>query len=206
MPGPYYAGQQPSSCGHYYPDVLRLRDEKRPDGTLVRIMDCSYCGRYEFELDAKTLDKALVHTLHRQGFEIGTREDEIAAVRQQELRRFVSKGKNKDRALEMLQVAIDDALQAGADSVELEYVAEGLEVTYMFGNNGISRVIDDRMLGGEMIGLIVERAQLENKSRGVLEWPYHGKPRKITVVEYENFGESAYKLLLRPSRRKRAYR
>jgi hypothetical protein len=36
VPGPYFSGQQPSPCGHYYPDVLRLRDEKRQDGAFVR--------------------------------------------------------------------------------------------------------------------------------------------------------------------------
>ncbi len=56
MPGPYFSGQQPSPCGHYYPDVLRLRDEKRQNGAFVRILDCSYCGRYEVPLDVQTLD------------------------------------------------------------------------------------------------------------------------------------------------------
>lgn len=27
MPGPYFPGQLPSDCGHYYPDVLRVRDD-----------------------------------------------------------------------------------------------------------------------------------------------------------------------------------
>ena len=40
MAGPYFVGQQPSPCGHYYPEVLRLRDEKRKDGSLVRINRC----------------------------------------------------------------------------------------------------------------------------------------------------------------------
>ena len=91
MPGPYFPGQQPSSCGHYYPDVLRLRDEKRDDRTLVRIMDCSYCGRYELQLDPRELARELVRELNRKGFDVGTREEEISEVRKRELERLLSK-------------------------------------------------------------------------------------------------------------------
>lgn len=91
MPGPYFSGQQPSSCGHYYPDVLRLRDEKRQDGTFVRIMDCSYCGRYELQLDPQTLDQEIVRKLNKKGLDVGTKEDEISEVRKKELGRLSSK-------------------------------------------------------------------------------------------------------------------
>ena len=91
MPGPYFPGQQPSSCGHYYPDVLRLRDEKRDDGTLVRIMDCTYCDRYELQLDPRELARELVRELNRKGFDVGTREEEISEVRKRELERLLSK-------------------------------------------------------------------------------------------------------------------
>ncbi len=90
MPGPYFSGQQPSSCGHYYPDVLRLRDEKRQDGTFVRIVDCNYCGRYEFSFDPKTVDKELIRKLNKKGFDVGTREDELSEVRKKELERLSS--------------------------------------------------------------------------------------------------------------------
>ena len=89
MTGPYFAGQQSSSCGHYYPDVLRLRDEKRADGTLVRIIDCRYCGRKEVPLDPGTLDAALVRELNTTGWARGVREEEIADVRKQALERFL---------------------------------------------------------------------------------------------------------------------
>jgi hypothetical protein len=93
MFGPYFKGQQPSSCGHYYPDVLRLRDEKREDGTFVRIVDCRYCGRREFQLDARALDKALVRKLNKKGFDVGTREEEVSIVREKELKRLSLKRK-----------------------------------------------------------------------------------------------------------------
>jgi hypothetical protein len=90
MPGPYFSGQQPSACGHYYPDVLRLRDERRPDGTFVRILDCSYCGQYALPLDVKTLDKALVRKLAKHGGEVAIREEELPEVRKQEVAKFAS--------------------------------------------------------------------------------------------------------------------
>jgi hypothetical protein len=91
MTGPYFAGQQPSSCGHYYPDVLRLRDEKRADGTFVRITDCRYCGREAFPLDPGALDEALVRELNTKGWARGVREEEIADVRKKALERFLLK-------------------------------------------------------------------------------------------------------------------
>lgn len=100
MPGPYFAGQQPFSCGHYYPDVLRLRDERRPDGTLVRIVDCRYCGQSALPLDVKTLDRALVRKLAQHGGEVAIREEELPAVRQQELAKFSSAEEPTKRALQ----------------------------------------------------------------------------------------------------------
>ena len=204
LSGPYFSGQQPSSCGHYYPDVLRLRDEKRPDGAFVRIMDCSYCGRYGFQLDLHTLAKALVCQLNKKGFDVGTKEDELAEVRKNELEKFTSGDNDKARALQLLQSLLEEAIADGTNSIELEYVDEGLEITHVIGNSGVGSVVDDRLLAEELIGLIVERAKLQNKSRGVIDWAYRGKSYKITVVEYENFGESAFKLLLEKPKRKRA--
>jgi hypothetical protein len=90
MPGPYFPGQQPYSCGHYYPDVLRLRDEKRSDGTFVRIIDCKFCGRYELQLDPRILDRELVRKLNKKGLDVGVREEEISKVRKKELERLLS--------------------------------------------------------------------------------------------------------------------
>jgi len=90
LSGPYFPGQQPSPCGHYYPDVLRLRDEKKPDGTFVRIVDCSYCGRYELRLDPRALSRDLVRKLRKKGFDVGTSEEELAEVRKKALERLSS--------------------------------------------------------------------------------------------------------------------
>ena len=90
MPGPYFPGQLPASCGHYHPDVLRLRDEKRSDGTFVRIIDCTHCGRSELQLDPRTLSRELVRKLNKKGLDAGAREEEISKIRKKELERLLS--------------------------------------------------------------------------------------------------------------------
>lgn len=90
MPGPYFPGQHPASCGHYHPDVLRLRDEKRDDGTFVRIIDCVYCGRYERRLDPRTMEPAIVRRLNKTGVDVGVREEDIPEVRKREMKRVLS--------------------------------------------------------------------------------------------------------------------
>jgi hypothetical protein len=77
----------PPSCGHHYPDVLRLRDEVRADGTFVRMTDCRHCGRAEIPFPASILAEELRLELEATGSLAGIAEDEIEAVRQCEERR-----------------------------------------------------------------------------------------------------------------------
>jgi hypothetical protein len=77
----------PPSCGHRYPDVLRLRDEVRADGTFVRMTDCRHCGRAEIPFPASILAEELRLELEATGSLAGIAEDEIEAVRQRAERR-----------------------------------------------------------------------------------------------------------------------
>ena len=88
MSGPYFPGQEASSCGHFYPDVLRLRDEQKPDGTFVRVVDCKYCGQYEKPLDIEWLSPVIAQQLKRQGVIEGIKEKDVAKVREKELKRM----------------------------------------------------------------------------------------------------------------------
>ena len=203
LPGPYFSGQLPSQCGHYYPDVLRLRDEKRPDGRLVRIIDCTYCGRYELDLDPQTLDKGFVRKLNKKGCDVAIRDDEIAEARKRDFEKLFSKENSKKQPDLKLQSILEEALEKGADSIELEYVSEGLEVSYMLGNIGVGRVIKNRRVIGEIASGLIEQAKLQHKRRGTLAWTYRGKPYKIQVEEYESFGESAFRLIFKTSKRQR---
>jgi hypothetical protein len=109
---------------------------------------------------------------------------------------------HRDRALQKLQQILEEAVSAGANSIELEYVAEGLEVMYMFGSTGNGYVIDDRMLASGIIRLIVDRAGLARKPRGVMNSMLLGKQYNIAVEEYDSFGESAFRLILGKPRSK----
>ena len=103
LPGPYFSGQLPSLCGHYYPDVLRLRDERRPDGRFVRVIDCTYCGKYELQLDAQTLDKELVRKLNKKGCDVAIRDGEVAEARKRYLEKLSSKANGRKRSYLELQ-------------------------------------------------------------------------------------------------------
>jgi len=200
MPGPYFPGQQPATCGHYYPDVLRLRDERRPDGTFVRVIDCSYCGRYELPLDERHLDKELVRRLRKEGRDVAISDDEIAKVRKDNLEKLLSTGRKG--AFRTLQSIIETAINTGAAAIELEYVSEGLEVTYVSGSIGIGEVIADRRSAKRIVGELIAQAKLEHKLRGVLKWAHGGRLHKIRVEEYESFGESAFRLILKKPKRR----
>jgi hypothetical protein len=115
-----------------------------------------------------------------------------------------SNDKNKGTGLEKLIQVLEEAMNSGADSVSLEYEDNGLEVCYMFGNVGIGAVLIDRDLEAEVVGHIVEAAQLERKSRGKMQMALCGKEYIVNAERYESFGESAFKLKInRPTGRTR---
>ena len=89
MSGPYFSGQQASECGHYYPDVLRMRDEQKSDGTFVRVVDCKYCGQYELLLDIESLSPVLARKLKRKGIDEGIKEKDIAKARKKAMKRLM---------------------------------------------------------------------------------------------------------------------
>jgi len=102
----------------------------------------------------------------------------------------------KNEARQKLQHIIEEAIDIGADSIELEYVDDGLEVCYMLGSTGFGTLLADRALESEIIELIISEAKLEDTPRGVMDRMHLGKRYHILVEEYDNFGESAFKLIL----------
>lgn len=108
--------------------------------------------------------------------------------------------KDESRGFQMLTEILEDAVDSGADSVRLEYVSEGLEVSYMFGNAGLGSVITDPEVEREIIRYIVENARLEKRPRGRMQMDLLGKQYTIMVEEFDHFGESAFKLSLKKSK------
>jgi hypothetical protein len=56
----------------------------------------------------------------------------------------------KNEALQKLQQILEEAINVGADSIELEYVDDGLEVCYIFGGTGVDRFTLFRILYGSI--------------------------------------------------------
>src|SRR2546425_13331169 len=109
--------------------------------------------------------------------------------------------RDKDPTLQNLSLLFTEAIDQDADCINLEWVREGLEVTYIFGNTGLGKVIEDRRLAGSILKSLIKQAKLERKSRGVIEWVHRGKTHKIHVSEYESFGETCFRVVFKKSRR-----
>ena len=109
-------------------------------------------------------------------------------------------------AEQQLQAYLDEAAEAGADGIILEYVPEGLEVCFMLGDTGAGRVLKDSNLAGALMQLIGDRAGLDTRTEGTMTWLVHGQPVEIAVKEYDSFGECAFRLKLKkttpPGRRR----
>lgn len=53
---PYFHGQEPCECGHYFTDVLRIKDVRRK-GRWYRILDCMFCGKYRLRIKGNIAGK-----------------------------------------------------------------------------------------------------------------------------------------------------
>jgi len=100
------------------------------------------------------------------------------------------------------QNIMERALTGGADAVLLEWVPEGLEVTWRVGNTGLGTVVKSNE-GNRIIRFIVRAAGLERRDRGVLAVEVTGQTREVSVESYDHFGEWAYRLSLAPARKRR---
>lgn len=93
MSGPYFEGQKPAECGHYYPDVLRIRDEMRTDTKYVRITDCAYCGQSEREFDIGSLAPQIAKKLRKKGVDVSIKESQIERVRRKYRKKFAKQNR-----------------------------------------------------------------------------------------------------------------
>jgi len=98
------------------------------------------------------------------------------------------------KGLQELTRILETAVTEGADSVELEFASGGgLEVTYWFGDTGFGSLLVDRTSYEALLGCIVAKAKLQRRVRGKMAVTVHGKELAIEVVEYDSFGESAFR-------------
>src|SRR3990172_3959124 len=104
---------------------------------------------------------------------------------------IMRKGKTGNDARSSLELILSHANEQSSDSVELEYVPEGLEITYMFGNTGVGTIVKDGQEIREIIDAVVK---LKRKLRGRQGYPYEDRRYKIGIEKYESFGEAAFRI------------
>lgn len=92
---------------------------------------------------------------------------------------------------------IEQAIHEGADTVTIEYDDGGLEVCNWVGTLGIGEVLVGHDIEQNLIGYIIDAADLENKTKGRILIELDGTEYTINVEEYNHFGESAFKLLIK---------
>jgi hypothetical protein len=114
-----------------------------------------------------------------------------------------AKGNATERATEYLNGLLREAVEAGADAVELERVPEGLEICLLWGGSGAGTVLKDPALETALFGLIARRAGLRERVKGKMDWKVLGENRSITVEEYDSFGECCFRLKLDQAQRKK---
>ena len=109
-------------------------------------------------------------------------------------------------ASQLLQQILDEAVEAGATSIELTREPDGLEVCYIVGSTGFGHLISDRKAEAALFRLIFERAELDEREQGSMEVQLQGKPRTIRVEQFESFMETCLRLHLQEPPRRRTRR
>ena len=107
-----------------------------------------------------------------------------------------------DEAFRELVRVLEEAVQAGADSVGLEWEDRDLVVVHYFGAMGREEAPIPQELEQAVIEEIVKRAGLADKFRGKMQVCLLGKDHELVVDERANSGESDYILTLKKSNTK----
>jgi len=106
------------------------------------------------------------------------------------------------KAFRELVRILEEAVQVGADSLELEWEDRDLVVYQYFGHTGIGAVAIPEELREAVLREIVKRAKLTRQPTGTMVLPLLGKEYEVFVKQYDSFGESEYTLRLNKARKK----
>ena len=104
---------------------------------------------------------------------------------------------------ELIRV-LEGAVQAGVNTIGLEYKGRDLMVFHCVGPMGLGAARIDQELQQAVIEEIVQRAGLARKSKGRMQVKLLGKDHEVAVEEYDSFGESAFNLTLKERSKKAA--
>jgi hypothetical protein len=101
------------------------------------------------------------------------------------------------KAFRELVHLLEEAVQAGADSVGLEYEGRDLIVYHQFGNTSLGAARIPKELQQAVIQEVVKNAGLSRKLKGKMQVKLLGKEYEAGVKEYDSFGESAFTITLK---------
>jgi len=86
--GPYLIGQKPYSCGHYYPDVLLVKDSLQGN-KVNRDIFCFKCNlTYPEEIPIESVNKSLLSKLANDEKIVYGTIQELAKFREEKLKSF----------------------------------------------------------------------------------------------------------------------
>jgi hypothetical protein len=105
-------------------------------------------------------------------------------------------------AFRALVLVLENAVRAGANSVGLEREGGGLMVVHYFGNRGQAEGPIPKEVEQTLVDELITRAGLAHSPRGEMQINLAGNNYKVIVDERDNFGESAFNLLLKKSSRR----
>ena len=106
-------------------------------------------------------------------------------------------------AFQHLVRILEEAVQAGADCLELDWEDRELVVYQYFGHTGVGAVSIPEELQEAVLREIVKRAKLTRKPTGTMLLTLLGNEYEVFVKEYDSFGESAFTLRLNKARKRR---
>lgn len=101
---------------------------------------------------------------------------------------------------EILVSILEEALEAHADSIRLEYEDTGLGVNFFSGELGSLVGIVPRDQEQDVLAALIEKAGMATNLHGKIRLRLHGHEQVISVKEFNSFGESAYLLRFRKPR------
>jgi len=95
--------------------------------------------------------------------------------------------KDADRAFNELVRILEEAVQAGADCLELEWEDRDLVAYQYFGGTGIGAAAIPEELREAVLREIVRRAKLSHKLTGTMPLTLLGKQFEVFVKEYDSW-------------------
>ena len=113
-----------------------------------------------------------------------------------------NKADNSARAFQELTRVLEQAVEAGVNSIGLEYKGGELMVFHQIGPVGLGATRIAAELKEAVIRELVRRARPSRSRTGKMRVNLLGKDYEIAVDEYEDFGQSAFNLTLMERKKK----